>query len=237
MALTPTLAQEASLPIVPDAPTAIARYLWVSENDAHRCLGISDETHMAILMQKDDAEARAFMETTLSQVTEQLAESTTLGLLPINTLEGQVVHSRMGFPVASMRKASKASNHERFASIEVAVLASKTISSELTTEHNPHSNSPVRTSETQHSTEFYPTVQITLKLADAGGRTITKLKGIYTHPERVEVSSRSVDLTVAGSNGGSTSVGIEGDQRADEIPYYTFLDLAVQDLVKQLPQK
>ena len=111
-----------------------------------------------------------------------------------------------------------------------------TISTENTVEHQPFSSSPVTTSETQRSTDFYPMVQVTLKLADADGKTITKLKGRYTHPQRVSVTSRSVDVTLTGS-GGSTSMGVEGDQRADQIPYYTFLELAVEDLLKQLPKK
>ena len=222
-----------------DTPTAIAKYYFVSENQIHLSMGIEDETNRAIMFQRDDAKAREFMTTSLNQVVEALKKEVNMAILPIETLEGKVVYSKMGFPLSSLKKAAKSGDQQQYITIEIAALASKTITSEnsqsLAQSSSTNGSSQVELSATASSTEFYPQVQVKLKFGDASGKTIAKYKGVYTHPERVAINTLSTDVSVSGQSG-ETGVSVTQEEQADQIAYFEFLEKATADLIRQLKE-
>ncbi len=246
-----SLSAQGGSPIQANTPTAISKYYFVSENQIHLSLGIEDKTNNAIMLQKDDANAKAFLNQSLQLVLDSIAKNSSLKLLPIESLKGQVTYSRMGFPLSGLKKAAKKTNHQQYVTIDIAVLASKTISSSISEENS--SNSSIRRGSanaevslefdstqialkegtTLNTTEFYPQVQITLKFGNSEGKTISKIKGLYTHPERIVIETETRDHSIVGKE---ASIGISSieSEYADRIPYFDFLALAVQDLIRQL---
>lgn len=223
-------------PIKANEPTAISRYFFVSEEQMHLCLGIKDETASAIMFQKDDSEAKKFMANSLAVILDGLKKNAKVTILPVETLKGKVTYSRMGFPLASVKKAAKKSNYGQYVAIDIAVVGAKTITStgSNTMTEDKVGNKDLTVGSSNTSKEFFPRVTVTLKFADGSGQILGKYKGEYTHPEKVAITTETIDINLVGS-GGSSGVSIIEDEKADQVPYYVFLAKAVETLAKQLP--
>jgi len=229
----------------PKAETAICRYFFVAENDVYLNLGISSKTNSAIMFQKDDEKARSFMLTSLKMIVDSINKNTSLTLLPVNTLKGKVTYSRTGFPLSSLKKASKKSDHKQFVSVDIFVSGTKT---NTTTRRNVYETSdedskPPKDDEIEaelgHKNtgmNFFPRVQVKLKFADSEGKASEKYTGTYTHNKRVYISTDIAELRLV-DVGGSMEFGHILNQEATNIPFFAFLASAIEDLVKKIPQK
>ncbi|MCB9426219.1 MAG: hypothetical protein H6584_04230 [Flavobacteriales bacterium] len=67
-----------------------------------------------------------------------------------------------------------------------------------------------------------------MKFADASGSNTEKVKGKYRHNEKIEINSESL---------GQFGWFFQLENDAESIPYYYFLEKAIDDLIAQLPKK
>lgn len=208
---------------IPAKQTAICWFYIGVEDDLHLSMGLSPETMLSIAMQREDATAKELLTNSLKVISENVNSKTGIKLLPIETLEGAVQYSRMGFPLVSLKKASKKGNQPQYVRIDILVSAAKT-TTRTTSVGAAEIEGEVLTNDASVA-RFYPQVTVTLKFADASGKVIDKAVGKYRHNEKAILTAES--LSIAGWT-------FTYDQDAQPIPYYFFLEKAVEDLVSKL---
>ncbi len=205
---------------IPAKETALCWFNLAVEQDMYLPMELEAETLMAITFQKDNPEAKELMENSLAVVYNKINEETAITLLPVESLKEDVRYSRMGYPLASLKKASKKGDFKQYARIDIEVSgarrSSNTFSRELSETEVDHGVQRVKVK---------PQIRVTLKFADKDGNTIDKVQGVYRHEEKVEITSRRLS---------TMGWSLAYDQEADAIPYYYFLEKAVEDLVKKL---
>ncbi len=204
-------------------PTAVSWFTLSVAEDLYLTMELEAKTMMAIMLQQKNDEAEDLMFSSFNLIRDRINDSTALELMPIEALKDKVTYSRIGFPLASLKKAAKKSDHAQFVKIDVLVSAEKRSSSEGSTTSTEVVG--VEVSDNNYNAKFFPQVEVTLKFANAAGKTIETIRGRYRHTEKVAVSSQ--DLKVAGWH-------IPLHRSAEVIPYYYFLEKATQDLINQL---
>ena len=220
-------------------PTAICKYIFISQDHVYRNVGISDATNMAITLQKDDPQAREFLTATLNLILDSIKTNTGIQLLPVETLQYKVTYSRTGFPLATLKKAAESSDYQQFVTIEVTIFPGNTTTTTNSTSvgvSGEVNSKSINGQETSTTVKYFPKVKVVLKFGDAEGKSLEKYKGEYTHDEKVTNQTDSRDLTVKKKNS-SLRVSDIQNQSTEEIPYYYFLAKAVEDLISQLPKE
>jgi len=204
---------------IPEKETSLCWFNLAVEEDMYLPMELDAKTLMAITFQKDNPEAKELMGNSLAVVYNKLNKETAITLLPVESLEGKVKYSRMGYPLASLKKASKKGNFEQYVRVDIEVSGARnttnTFSREVTTEVN----------QDVQRTKVKPQIRVIFKFADKDGNTIDKVQGTYRHDEKVEITSRRLS---------TMGWSLAYDQEADAIPYYYFLEKAVEDLVSKL---
>lgn len=196
--------------------TSVCRFNLTSDQDLFAFLHLSPQAGLALAFQLNNAEAKGFMEDTYNQVEKKLSEAG-LKLNPINSLEGKVNYSKMGFPIVGLKKASKSKVSEQYMTLIVSLVGVKKIIS--TTSLNGAS---------KVTTKCYPEVKVTIAFAGTDGKKTKKVKGVYRLDEKLSITSASFNL------GGGVSVSTTEEVSKDDLPFYQMLDKAIEDLVKQL---
>ncbi len=205
---------------IPAKKTALSWFNLAVQDDMHSPMELDSETLWAIMFQKDNEEAKTLMGNSLAIIYDKVNKQTNITLLPAESLGGKVKYSRMGYPLASLKKASKKGNFEQYVKIDIEVSGARSNSTTLSRE--------VADSGVDQELErvrVKPQIWVTLKFADKDGNTIDKVRGKYRHEKRVEITSRSLS---------SMGWTVTHDREADAIPYYYFLEKAVDDLVQKL---
>lgn len=202
---------------IPAKETALCWFNLTVEEDMYLTMELEPKTMLAILFQKDNPEAKALMGNSLAMIYKKVNEETDLTLLPVESLEGKVNYSKMGYPLASLKKASKKGDFSQYVRIEIEVSGVGKSTSTTSTGGDIANES--------QRVKIKPQVLVNLKFGDADGYTIDKIQGKYRHEEKVEITSES--LTALGWS-------YAYEQEADIIPYYYFLEKAVEDLVSKL---
>lgn len=206
-----------------EEPIAVSWFTLSVAEDLYLTMELEAKTMMAIMFQHKNEEAEDLMFSSFNLIKDRINDSTTYELLPVDALQGKITYSRIGFPLASLKKASKKSDYAQFVKIDILVSAEKRSSSEGSTISTAVVGLEV--SDNNYNAKFYPQVDVVLKFANESGKTIETIRGRYRHTEKVAVSSQ--DLKVAGWH-------IPLHRSAEVIPYYFFLEKAVQDLISQL---
>ena len=223
---------------IPNKPTAISRFLFTSEQQLHLCLGIDDKTIQAINFQKDDADAKAFMAQSLAVIRDSMKKHTEIPLLPIETLKDKITYTRMGYPLAGLKKAAKKGEQDQYVTIDILVRGVKNLTISNIDENEIEISTPttevdiegVSAKKTLSEMEFYPQIQVIMKFADKNGKVIEKLTGEYTYPKPVTIETASSSLVI----GEGTEIILDEEADAEQIPYYAFLGKAVMNLIQQL---
>jgi hypothetical protein len=189
------------------------------QEDMHLPMELDNETLMAIMFQRDNEEAKKLMNNSLGIIYQKINKETDITLLPKEALDGKVKYSRMGYPLASLKKASKKGKAEQYVRIDIEIDSYKRSSNTISLDV---------TEEVDHNVErskVKPRIRVVVKFGDKDGNTIDKVIGTYKSDEKFEITSR--ELSTMGWS-------VAFDQEADAIPYYYFLEKAVEDLVNKL---
>lgn len=205
-------------------PTALASYTMHFNDDMNLALGIDFDTTMDIMLQKNTPEAKAIMTTSLHAIYSKINTLTNLQLMPSDTLKGDINYSRMGYPLSGFKKIKKTAIADQYIKIMISIGGAKS-QSETTTNLRGRS---LPVDQVTEIVELYPEIVITLKFADAKGKKTRKIKGKYRHDKKIWITSEKIRVP---------STEITTDQEADAIPYYKFLDKAIDALIIQLPKK
>lgn len=205
-------------------PTALVSYSMHFNDDMNLALDIDFDTTMDIMVQKNTPKAKEIMTTSLDAIYTKINAHTGLQFMPADTLKNIINYSRMDFPLSGFKKIKKATIADQYAKIIISVGGAKRQSE--TTSNLRGRSLPV--DKVTEIVELYPEIIITLKFADAKGKKTTKIKGKYRHDKKIWITSEKIRVP---------STEITTDQDADSIPYYEFLDLAIDDLIAQLPKK
>ncbi|MGB0522689.1 MAG: hypothetical protein ACPGJS_07000, partial [Flammeovirgaceae bacterium] len=154
---------------------------------------------------------------------DQIQEETPIQLLPINTLEGKLKYTRMGYPIASVRKAAKVSDHKQFVSIIVQVTGTQ----ETVTGGDFHFLGNEDVQVERETITLYPIFNIRLQFGDENGKKGEEIVGVFQGNEEITINSRVIILR---------DIILQENVTTDEIPYELYLKEAIKDLVKKLNQ-
>ena len=196
--------------------TSVCRFNFTSDEDLFAFLQLSPESGLALAFQLNNAKAKGFMEETYNQVENKLIEAG-FKLNKINSLEGKVSYSKMGFPIVSLKKASKADVSEQYMTLMVNLIGVKKVVS--TTSLNGIS---------KIITKCYPEVKVTIAFGGKDGKKTKIIKGVYRLEEELSINSASFNL------GEGFSISISEEVSKDDLPFYQMLDKAIENLINQL---
>lgn len=201
-------------------PTAISAYRINVEDDMYLAMDLDPNTIVALLFQQDKPEAKKLMQNTLDLIYEKINKETAIQLAPIEALKGHTNYSKMGYPIGTLKKAGKSGVALQYVSIDITVTGAQR-STTTTTIGGP-------VNYVEEKAKVKPEFKIVMKFADATGKKTEKVKGKYRHDEKIEINSESLAY-----KGWSFIL----DNDAEAIPYYYFLEKAIDDLIAQLPKK
>lgn len=205
------------------APTPLSMMTLSVMEDMYLAMELEPKTMFALTLQQPDEKAEELMFTSFDMIRGMIIDSTGVDILPANALEGKVKYSRLGMPLVSLKKAAKSSDFEQYVKIDIVVSPfSGTSSTNTTTSDGP---AGLEVGNANYSASWRPEVWINVKFANEKGKSIKSIRGIYRHDEEVKVTSQ--DLVVAGWQ-------IPMNQTAEVIPYYFFLQKAVEDLISKM---
>lgn len=205
---------------ISNEPTAISAYRINIQDDMYLAMEMDPGTAMALMMQLDKPEAKRLMRNSLDLIFKKINEETALQLLPIETLKDHLTYSKMGYPIGTLKKASKSGVSQQYVNIDITVSGAQRSTSTTTI------GGPV--DYVEENSKVKPVLQIVLKFADASGSNTEKVKGKYRHDEKIEINSESL---------GQFGWFFQLENDAESIPYYYFLEKAIDDLISQLPKK
>lgn len=206
-----------------EVPTPLSMMTLSVMEDMYLSMELDPSTMFALMLQQPNDKAEELMFNSLDLIRGMIKDSTGVDILPANTLEGKVKFSRLGLPLVTLKKAAKKSDFQQYVKIDISVSPF----SGTTTTNTVATDSPlgVEVGSSNYSASWRPEVFIIMKFADANGKSIKSIRGIYRHTDEVKVTSE--DLVVAGWQ-------FPMNQEAEVIPYYYFLEKAVEDLIGKL---
>ena len=213
--------------------------IWINigiANELNTVMGMEGSMVMDLNLQRPNSKSDKLMKETFLLIKNKLSSSSTINLSALDALAGKITFSKAGFPIGTAKKAAENSDFDQFVKIEVSVTAgtittstsSTTLSSTTISTGNAVLTGPAVVSGVKVSNEnikLKPQVAVYLKFFDAEGKTIDKLSGKYKHTSNVEINQNS--LSAKGWK--YTEI-----QDAELIPYYYFLDMAMNDLIANL---
>lgn len=206
-----------------EVPTPLSMMTLSVMEDMYLAMELEPKTMMALMLQQPNAKAEELMFNSLNLIRTMIKDSTGIDIQPADALEGKVKYSRLGLPLVSLKKAAKKTDFQQYVKIDIAVSPF----SGTTTQNTNSTDSPlgVEVGSSNYSANWRPEVFVLMKFANAKGKGVRTIRGIYRHDEKVKVTSQ--DLVVAGWH-------IPMNQEAEVIPYYYFLEKAVQDLISKI---
>ncbi len=206
---------------------ALHRYMLMIDAALHENLQLVPAAIRGINMQTKNPEATLLMDSTFNIIRQRINDETDVEILPVNTLEGIVQYSKMGYPIAGAKKTAKASDRKHFIEVNVEVQphGSSTGTSTLAKEDLGGAEVSAQSVRTNH----YPVIKVNLKLSDENGKKVKTYQGVYKSKEglRSEVEGIHADF-------GGLSVFFDINSDIAVLPYYEFLFYAVSDLVYQV---
>lgn len=205
-------------------PTPLSMMTLSVMEDMYLTMQLDPETMFDLTLQRPNEKAAELMFTSLDLIRGMIKDSTGVEILPANALEGKVRYSKLGLPLVTLKKAAKSSDYQQYVKIDISVTPYRP----STTENSSTSNegpAGLEVGSSNYSAKFRPEVSIQAKFADSNGKSIGTLKGRYIHEDKVSVTSQ--DLIVQGWQ-------IPMNQEADVIPYFFFLQKAVEDLINHM---
>ncbi len=205
-------------------PTAITWFSIAVEEDMYLTMDLDPETMFALMLQQKNDDAELLMYESFELVRDYINAQTALEVLEAASLKDKVTYSRMGYPLSSLKKAAKKADYEQYAKLEIEVRGAKRGSSEGTTGEQEILD--VEVSESNYQAKVFPQIDVRLKFADATGKTIETITGRYRHTEKVQIKTQSLNV-------GGLSIPLK--QSAEVIPYYYYLQKALEDLAPKLP--
>ncbi len=218
LTLTGTQAQD-----LKEAPTPLSMMTLSVMEDMYLAMELDPNTMVALMLQKPNDKAEELMFTSLDIIRGMIKDSTGIDILPANALEGKVRYSRLGLPLVTLKKAAKSSDFQQYVKIDIAVSPfSGTSTSNTTSSDGPGG---VEVGNANYDASWRPEVWISMKFANEKGKAVKSVRGIYRHDEEVKVTSQN--LVIDGWQ-------IPTNQEAEVIPYYYFLEKAVEDLIRKL---
>lgn len=206
------------------AKTAGCWFSIMLEEDTDLLMGIEPKTVLALALQRPDKEASSLMEASFLLLKTMLKEKADFELLEVNAMKGKIQYSGLGYPLSSLKKAAKKGSFDQYVKIEILVSGAKRSSTQGTIGEAEVVDG-IDVSYDENNAEFFPQIDITLKFADKAGNKTAKLKGRYRHTEKISINSESLSV-----EGFSFAMNRQGEV----IPYYQYLQLAIEDLISQL---
>ena len=211
---------------VSNLPTATSWFSLLIEEDMNVPMEIDGSTLNAILFQQPNDEAQSLMLNSFEIVKNKINESKKIELLEINSLKGKVKYSNLGYPIASLKKAAKSKVAQQYVSLTITVAAAKRSdkSQSVGTTVNVL-DEQVDVNAGRASSNLFPEVIVDVKFCNAEGEKTGKWRGRYRHDEKIVITSEFLS---------SEGFVVTVDQNADPIPYYYFLEKAMDDLITKL---
>lgn len=204
-------------------PTPLSMMTLSVMEDMYLAMELEPNTMVALMLQKPDDKAEELMFNSLDLIRGMIKDSTGVDILPANTLEGKVRYSRLGLPLVTLKKAAKSSDFQQYVKIDITVSPFSGTTTTNTTTSDGSAGIAVASENSDAS--WRPEVLIIVKFADENGKSLKSIRGIYRHDEEVKVTSQN--LIVDGWT-------IPMNQEAEVIPYYFFLQKAVENLITKM---
>ncbi|GEM_PF-3528236 len=208
----------------PSVPTALTWMTISFEEDLYLTMDVEPKTVMALSLHQPDIEAEMIMYESFELIRDIIASETGLEILPHQTLKDKVTYSRLGYPVARLKKAAKNSDFDQFVKVDILVSGAKRTTRE--TSEDILLVDDISISEGYSEVNLLPQVDVTLHFAGGDGKSTGKFRGRYRHMEKLLITTESLQA-------GSFSIPLK--QAAEPIPYYYYLHKAIFNLVEQLP--
>lgn len=203
-----------------EVPTALSMMTISVMEDLYPSMELDPQTMFALSLQQPNDKAEELMFTSFDLIRNMMLDSAGIDILPVDALQGKVRYSRLGFPLVSLKKAAKKSDYQQYVKVDIEVSPFRPSTSTGTIPAEGPMG--IEVDQTNYQSRFRPEVTVRLKFADASGKSLGTLRGVYVHDEKVQMTSQ--DLIVSGWQ-------IPINRSAAPIPYYYFLQQAVADLV------
>jgi len=203
--------------------TAICEFQLHIDANLADVLGLDNKTLLGIYTQGKNPESVALMNSTFDKIYQRIQAEKVLYLLPIDALKDKVKYTRMGYPIASVKKAAKAADQEQFVSIIVQVTGTEETVRVTGHNYQIHRDQVV---EIENSTlSIYPIINIICQFGDQNGKKTQKITGVFQGNEEVLIDSKTVSFS---------QIILTSEVSADEIPFDAYLDEAIKDLITKL---
>lgn len=204
---------------------ALTRYFLAIQADLSETLNIDNQTLWGINTQSTNPQSVRFMDSTYNLVTQRINNETSIKILPRQAMEGSVKYTRMGYPFARLKKAAKSASFEGYLTLEVTLEGTGEVQTSTEQDVSIFNDGEVDFSLIDRELTVFPKVSITVELGDSNGKRTNKMVGVFRGDQTINIQSRDVSLGIFVLNMRTSS---------GQLPYYVYLNLALDDLIDQL---
>lgn len=201
-------------------PTPTAKYIFIISDLLTNSLELEqlDELLIGVGWMADNRKKwKEMMKSSYNILQDEISSKLKgLKILPLNTLEGKIKYSRLGFPVSSLKKAAASCDYSQLLQLNI-VIGSHGLNRTFRVGEKDKKNISF--------TSLLPTVEISMIFYDSKGKKTATVKGTSY---RKDTKRMKINTLNTNSKHISTETVIN---RPQMLEYYSFLDLAIEDLI------
>ena len=202
-------------------PTAPAYFHVTLTDDVALVLGFDTFTQIALSLQKKNKKVIEIMDASYGMVEKKFSNLNGFKILPANTLEGKINYTKIGYPRTSLKKAAAAVDNQELVKIQINGFIPKKLNTSFRIGNDD------KTLVKKKSKQI-PEVEIVMTFCDAKGNKTLKVTGSSLTPdvEPIYVTTRSLQTDKFRISSLKPNV--------ESIPFYYYLEIAIDDLIKKL---
>lgn len=218
---TVTLSQAQS---VKGEPTAVVYFqITPATEQMASLLGFGSFTHLALQLQKKNKKVIEIMDTSYEILENKLSDINGFKILPANTLEGKINYTKLGYPKTSFKKAAQKVDNQQLVKVDIQVVARSGGAFSTGVEGAEKTTTVKRQ-------KLKPGIRLIMTFSDSDGNVTAKIKG-----NSLNIDSEVVFVNTTTVTSHETNRSVEFIKASvDDIPYYRYLGLALDDLIKNL---